>query len=87
MVNSEKELILDGAKDNFNVSRTKVISPSFICPLFRSIFFYPFTSDILLVTALRLSVFIFYPPVACSSLCSVPAETQGNLPGNNFINT
>jgi hypothetical protein len=30
----------------------------------------------------------FFPPsLVCSSLCSLPAETQSNLPGNNFVNT
>jgi len=88
VVNSEKELILDGEKDNFNVSRPTVISPSFICPLFHSIFFYLLTSDILFRGCVALFCLHFFsPPVACSSLCSVPAETQSNLPGNNFINT
>lgn len=62
VVNSEKELILDGEKDNFNVSRPRIICPSFICPIFSSVFFISLLPTFCLVAALRLSVFIFFLP-------------------------
>jgi len=87
VVNLEKELILEGEKDNFNVPRTRVISPSFICPLFRPIFFYLLTSDILFrgcVAPFCLHFFFSPPPLPCSPLYLVPAKIKSNPNRKNF---